>query len=192
MKITDRIISAQDLIDAGACYWDDEVRRLVPDPMPMSRLLDLDIPDEDRVWGVLSMITSKRERVGAAAVLVREVAHLSDDPLVSECLDVCDRYARGEADDLELKEAAWSASRAAEAAIYRVARAAVWVAAEAAAEAAMAASTDAWYAARAAIWSASYAARAGRAASYAARAGRAATTAAEQRQVQLLREMLAP
>jgi hypothetical protein len=176
MKITDRIVSAQDLIDAGACYRDDEVRRLVPDPMPMSRLLDLDIPDDDKVWCVLSTITDKRERVGAAAVLVREVAHLSANHHVIECLDVCDRYARGEADEQELGDAGL---------VVELSGSADWgaVAASAVAESAWTtrAAAGSAGAATSAVWVAKSSDEC---------AAESARAAAEQRQVELLRDML--
>lgn len=196
-KLTDRIVTAEDIIDAGASYHPEEVQALVPEPIRMSELLDLDIPDADKVWGVLAMITDRRERVGAAAVLVRDVAHLTDDPSVAQCLDVCDRYARGGTTDDDLDEAAL-AVLVAEAAARARARDT-----KAAGAVAMAAARIAAMAAKACHCTGAAARTAARAAARAARpaaagadrttveaAAMAARSAAERRQVELLRQLL--
>lgn len=175
MKLTNRIITAQDIIDADACYSEDKVRELIPHPIPISALLDLDIPDTDKVWGVLTMITDKRERVGATSALVRGALRHTGDVRVSQCLDVCDMYARGDASEAELNAAYAAAKAAANAAYAFAADHAAYAFAANANAAANAANANA--AASAAYASADYA----NTASYAAE---------WHRQVELLRGML--
>ena len=116
----------------------------------------------------------------------RQVQYLMTDQRSIEALNIAERFAEGDATDLELAES-WDAARAAACdaadaadAAWAAAWAAEWAAADAAWAAAWAAARDAaWAAAWAAEWAAADAARAaGAAARAAADAARAAADAA--------------
>jgi hypothetical protein len=85
------------------------------------------LPQHDRLWRLFAVWCARR------------VQHLMVDPHSITALDVAERYARGEATDAELREAAeaasWAVARAAaRAAAWAAARAAAWAATELTAE----------------------------------------------------------
>ena len=187
MKLTNRTITAQDIIALEPCYEDEQVHALVPEPTDLASLLDLNIPNEDIVWAVTRLIECKRERVWLGAQFVREtplhdgrtVYDLLTDERSIAAIEVCEAYALGQASDEELKAAedaaraaAWDAGTAAWAAW------AAW-AAGAAGAAWATARADARAAARAAAWDAWDAG--------AAWAAGAAAAAAHDTQVTILR-----
>ena len=139
MKLTNRTITAQDIIALEPCYEDEQVHALVPEPTDLASLLDLNIPNVDIMWAVTQLIECKRERVWLGAQFVRKTP-LADgrtvyDLLTDECsiaaIEVCEAYALGQASDEELK-AAEDAARAAAGTAGVAAGTAAWAAAAAA------------------------------------------------------------
>jgi hypothetical protein len=124
---------------------------------------------------------TRRQLVGALAdcatlSLKCYEAKYPDDKRVRECINTCRRYAKGEATDEELKEAASAAYAAANAASYAASYAA-YAAANAASYATSAAATSAANASNA-TYAAAYAANATAYAAYAAAAASSAARAA--------------
>ena len=147
MKLTNRTITAQDIIDLEPCYEDEQVHALVPEPTDLASLLDLDIPNEDIMWAVMQLIECKRERVWLGAQFVRKtplhdgstVYDLLTDERSIAAIEVCEAYALGQASDEELDAAGAAAGDIAWAAAGDIA----WDIAGAAAGAARAAARDA-------------------------------------------------
>ena len=148
---------------------------------------------DDALWALRDAGGHDRELRLFAVWCARRVQHLMTDQRSIDALAVAERYAKGQATDEQLAEAADAAEAAAAAArtaaeaAGAAADAAVWAsswAAEAAAEAttrtaACAAWAAAWAAADAAAWASSWAAEAADAAAEAAAASRAVEGAAE-------------
>jgi hypothetical protein len=148
----------------GKTQADDE-------PLALTTILDSN-GIEDALWCLRAADGWEREARLYAVWCARQVQHLMSDPRSLEALDVAERYANGQATDVELA-AAWDAARAAawdaaRAAARDAARDAAWdaawdaarVAASAAARAAAKAAGDAaWVAVWAAAWAAARAAQ---------------------------------
>jgi len=69
---------------------------------------------DDVIWA--TKVLDKKYRVYAGALFADTVKHLNKDKRVHNCIEVCFRYAREEATEEELKEAAAAANCAASAA----------------------------------------------------------------------------
>ena len=158
MKLTNRTITAQDIIDLETCYEDEQVHALVPEPTDLASLLELDIPNEDIMWAVTRLIECKRERVWLGAKFVRHtpladgrtVYDLLTDQRSIAAIETCEAYALGQASDEELEDAEDAARDAAGTAE----RDAAGTAARAARAAGDAARAAAWAAAWATAWAA--------------------------------------
>jgi len=113
------------------------------------------------IWLVGMTTPDRRAMVGCAAEIARAVLHVFEaacpgDARVHDCLDLCDRYARGEdVSEAQMREAITRAADAADAAARAAARAAALAASLAADAAALAAAYAADAAALAASASAS-------------------------------------
>ncbi len=167
MKVTNRTITAQDVIDLDSCYEDEQVKALVPRPTTLLELCDLDIPDADKLWAITRLIESKRERVGLSCAFVRATCwDLLTDERSKNALSVGEKYARGVADDSVMATACLAASAASAACL----AACLAASARAAASAASAATAASAAACRDAASAACLAASAATAASAAANA----------------------
>jgi len=65
---------------------------------------------DDLFWSI--RVIDKKPRVHIGALFADTVKHLTEDKRVHDCIEVCFRYARGEATEEELKEAAAAADAA--------------------------------------------------------------------------------
>jgi hypothetical protein len=170
-------MTAQEMKDAGACYELNQIQELWGDRESLSALdiLDLDIPDADKLWGVLRLELLTEPQF--CECLARIVEYTMDNErtqgrtpdersvIVPEKIRA---YSRGEITSEEMLSAARAAARAADAAAYAAAYAA--------------------YAARAAAYAARAAYAAADAAAYVA--ARAADAAAYADIVQIVRDVL--
>jgi len=143
------------LADLGGKHWTDRLVAL--DACPEAVVWARTYPTLDAAWSacdradwmgwLVGMTTpDRRAMVGCAAEIARAVLHVFEDTCpgdarVRDCLDVCDRYAREEAGEDELR-AARAAARAADASAL-AAEAAALAASLAAEAAALAASASA-------------------------------------------------
>lgn len=92
------------LAGLGKTAADDE-------PLPFSRIIEINGLD-DALWCCRAEPQYAREWRLFAVWCARQVQHLMKDPRSIKALDVAERYARGEASDMELQEAraaAWAA-----------------------------------------------------------------------------------
>lgn len=204
----EKTMTVEDFVNVGACYSRELIEELYAGREALSALniLELDIPDEDKLWAVLreKLIPERTLHLLAVefarAALVRErEADRDPDDQCWRALDVKLAWLDGRASDEELdaaNAAAWAAARAARDAA-NAADAAAWAAAMAAANAADAATwaaTDAANAAGAAANATNTAAWAAKAAANAAKdadwAANAARDAARAEQVDIAKRML--
>jgi len=109
---------------------------------------------DDLFWSI--KVLDKKTRVHVGALFADTIKHLTEDKRVHDCIEVCFRYARGEATEEELKNAADAVYDARATAITTTAARAAATAADAgtAAGAARATATAAAYAATAAAYAA--------------------------------------
>jgi len=84
------------------------------------------------LWYAAKTGASRRQVVGIAAKCARLVQHLMTDERSIAALDACDRYARGEVSEVEMRDAYAAAYSAAEAVACDAARAAAEAVADAA------------------------------------------------------------
>lgn len=104
------------------------------EPLLLSRILEINGID-DTVWAFCAVKGHYREMRLFAVWCARQVAHLCNDPRITQTLDVATRYAGGKASGVELlvaQEAAHDVARAGggavEVAAYTAARAAFYAA----------------------------------------------------------------
>jgi len=201
MQITNRTVTAEDVMALKHCYKPERINGLMPRPMTLLAILDLDtIPAEDRIWDVLRLIESPQERCAVSAAIVRRTP-LADGRTVWDLLSdersragvsAAEAYSRGEASEAGLRVSCAAAHAAARAAANSAARAAARAATNSA-YASYAAAEAAAYAAAVYVAKAAYASYASYAAATAntyVAATDAVTNATYAAQVAILREML--
>ena len=66
---------------------------------------------EDVIWA--TRVLDKKTRVHVGALFADTIKHLTEDKRVHNCIEVCFRYARGEATEEELKNASYATDDAA-------------------------------------------------------------------------------
>jgi len=112
-------MTVQDFVDAGACYEHEQIEELFAGREALSALdiLDLDIPDNDKLWAVLrEMLIPERTlhllavEFARAALLKEREAGREPDERCWRALDVRLAWLDGKASDEELR-AAWDATQ---------------------------------------------------------------------------------
>lgn len=116
-------ITRESLRAAGACYTDDRIVELIPpEGLAPSQVAALPIPAHDRHWALCYATPDTPEvrralREHACAEARHALALVeSPDPRSVACVEVAERYARGEATSEELRAARAAASAASDAA----------------------------------------------------------------------------